>query len=1028
VEYVAHFCLDDMMKRGPLPQVSNNLLLRYDGAEDQFAPVVVGSDAWYMWLADSGLQSFSFRNALGSFTARRERKRHGQYWYAYRKCAGRLRKAYLGKSEDLTLERLNIVAAMLAGCSNQSNGAHAHLDDLGRTVPAVSRDVYDEKNSFSPWPASMLPFPVSTQSCKGQLPARLTPLVGREQEVATACSLLRRPEVRFLTLVGIGGVGKTRLGVEIATELAADFTGGVCFVSLGSISDHRMVLSAIAAALGLREFGEQSFIERLIACLQEKELLLFLDNFEQVIDAAPELTTLLGRCPALKILVTSREALRVHGEQELPVTPLALPDLAQLPEPEALVQYGAVALLLQYLRQVQSNFQITAANASTIAAICNRLDGLPLSLELAAARLKLLSPQALLSRLEHRLAVLTQGRRDGPPRQQTLRNTLQWSYDLLDAREQCLFRRLAVFVGGCTVEAVEAVCKTLGEETEDIFDGIASLRDKSLLQIQGAQFDGEMRLTMLETIREYGLECLASYREIEPVRQAHAQYYLELAEEAEVEHSQHARGLERLECEHGNLRAAMQWSLESSKAGGGYGERNCEMALRFARALRGFWVVYGYWSEGRVFLDRVLAASEGNETVARAKVLEVAAGLAVYQNDHERGEMLCRESLKRCRACGDTDGTAYSLYLLGTLDWQRGDFATALSLVEESLALYRETGDERSIAYSLSCVAQLLTQQGDYARAHALLEESILIYRKLGTRRELAHAQRALALTLFISQRDPALVRSLLEESTALSRELADKSNLARCLSHSALVALQRDDVDTAYLLLEESMALHKETGDLWGIIWVQSLLARVEVHRGNLEVAYDLYVEGLEEAIRINSKLNIAVCLESMANILVIWREPVRAVKLWGTAEALREVIAAPIWSVERPSYERSVAVARNLLRAAAFTAAWAEGRTMRPEQILVIEKSRKMPSTIPAGYLSLPAIKTQARFPARLTRREVEVLRLLTRGLTSAQIAAQLVISLPTVNTHVGSIYTKLGVSSRAAATRYAVEHHLV
>ncbi len=791
------------MKRGSLPQVSNNLLFRYDEEKDQFAPVVVGSDAWYAWLANQATQSFSVRNALGSFTARREQKRHGQYWYAYRKRAGRLRKAYLGRSEDLTLERLNTVASTLAGRGNHNNGTQARLDDLERTVPMVSLDSWDGRNSFSLLPASTLSSPVTARSSRGQLPARLAPLVGREQEVVAACTLLRRPEVRLLTLVGIGGVGKTRLGVEVATELAGDFTGGVCFVSLGPISDHRLVLPAVAGALGLRESGEQPFIERLIACLQEKELLLFLDNFEQVIDAASELTALLGRCPALKILVTSREALRVYGEQEFPVRPLALPDLTQLPEPGALLQYGAVALFVQHLRLVQPDFQVTAANASTIAAICNRLDGLPLSLELAAARLKLLSPQALLSRLEHRLAVLTQGRRDGPPRQQTLRNTLQWSYDLLDAREQRLFRRLAVFAGGCTVEAAEAICKALGEETEHIFDEIASLRDKSLLQIQSAQRDGETRLTMLETIREYGRECLTSYREIEHVRQVHAHYYLELAEEAGAEQSQHAEWLERLEREHDNLRAAMQWSLEGSMAAEGRSERSCEMALRFGQALRGFWVIHGYWSEGRAFLDRVLAASEGNETAARVKVLELAAGLAVYQNDHERGEMLCRESLKRYRACGDKAGMAYSLYLLGTLDWQQGNFATALSPIEESLALYREVGDEKNIAYSLSCVAQLVTQQGDYARAHALLEESMMMYRKLGNVRELAHAQRALALTLFISRRDPTLVRSLLEESTALSRELGDKSNLARCLSHSALVALEQGDAATARQLLE---------------------------------------------------------------------------------------------------------------------------------------------------------------------------------------------------------------------------------
>lgn len=1013
------------MKRGSLPLVSNDRLLLWNEAENPQLPVVVGTDAWYSWLANEDIQSFSFSSAAGSFTARRERKRHGQYWYAYRKCAGKLRKAYLGKTGDLTLERLNAAAATLAGRDNHNYGPQAHPDKSDRSILQVSPDSIDSKEPFFLPPTA---FPSSTervQATRHHLPARLTPLIGREQEVAAACALLRQPGVRLLTLVGTGGVGKTRLGIEVATELVDDFADGVCFVSLAPISAPELVLPTVAQALGLREPGDQSFVERLVASLQEKELLLFLDNFEQVIGAAPELAALLASCPGLKILVTSREALRVRGEQEFPVLPLALPDLAQLPEPEAVSQYGAVALFLRHLRSVQPDFQITTANARTIAAICIRLDGLPLLLELAAARLKLLSPQALLARLEHRLAVLTQGARDGPPRQQTLRSTLQWSYDLLDAGEQRLFRRLAVFVGGCTLEAVEAVCKAPGEETVNVLDGVASLRDKSLLQQQSAQRDGEPRLTMLETIREYGLECLTSSGEMEHVRQAHAVYYLRLAEEVGLEQTV---WLERLEREHDNLRAAMQWSLEGSAGEGDSEDSRWEMAMRFGQALRGFWVVHGYWNEGRTFLERVLSASEGIETALRTKALEGAASLAIFQNDHERGETLCRESLKLCRAREDRVGTAYALCLLGTLDWQRGNFAMARSLMEESLALYKRVGNEKYSAYLLSCVAQLVTQQGEYARACTLLEESITMYRGLGNARDIANAQRALALTLFISQGDSAIVRSLLEESLALSRELGDRGNLARCLSHSALVALQQGDVATAHRLLDESLALHREVGDQWGITWVLSLLARSEGCQGNFAAAYSLYEEALERAGRFNSKLNIAACLEGMAHILATQGEPAQAARLWGAAEALRAIIAAPIWPVERAAYERSVALTRNILGARAFTAAWAEGRTMPLEQALASQRSRKMSPLISAGQPSAPAVKTSTDFPAGLTRRESEVLRLLTRGLTSAQIAGQLVISLPTVNTHVGSIYTKLGVTSRAAATRYAVEHHLV
>ena len=1018
------------MTRSRLLLVSNNHVLGLDGAGDQLAPVVIVTDAWYTWLADQHIQSFSFRHPLGTFTARRERKRYGWYWYAYRKRAGRLYKAYLGKTEELTLERLNAAAAALTGKGNHDDGPQKRPDEPDASVPQISSDTVDSKDLFFLIPTSAFTSPTEpAQATKHNLPAQLTPLIGREQEVAAACALLRQPEVRLLTLTGTGGVGKTRLGFEVASEMIDDFADGACFVSLAPISDPDLVLPTIAQTLGLRELGDQPFVERLIAYLHEKDLLLFLDNFEQVIGAAPTLIALLGRCLSLKLLVTSREVLRVRGEQEFPVLPLALPDLSHLPEPEAVSQYAAVALFLQRVRSVNPDFQITTANARAIAAICTRLDGLPLVLELAAARLKLLSPQALLARLEHRLALLTQGPRDVHTRQQTLRNTLAWSYDLLNAQEQRLFRRLAVFVSGCTLEAVEAVCKALGEETVNVFDGVASLRDKSLVQQQSAQRDEEPRLLMLETIREYGLEVLSTSGERERTRRAHAQYYLALAQEIEPKlgDPQPAVWLERLECEHDNLRAAMRWSLEGGEASPDT-EDGREMALRFGVALRSFWVIHGHWSEGRAFLEQALAASEGTVTSVRAKALEAAVSLAIYQNDQERGEALCRESLVLCRERGDTGGTASVLCLLGTCAWQRGDFAVARSLMEESLALCKEVNDKEFIAYLLSCLAGQATQQGEYAKAHAFLEESLAMDRELGNTRGIAISLRALALMLFISQGDPALARSLLEESLVLSRELGDKADIARCLSHSALVAIQQGDIATARRLSEESLLLHRETGDRWGIAWVLSIVAKVEACQGDHGAALALYEESLVIARKIGSKLTIAVCLEGMASVLETQGEPTQAARLWGAAEVLRETMGAPIWPVERAPYEHSVAATRNLLGARAFAAAWAEGRTMPLDQALAAQGPGKMPTLISAGQPSTPPAKSSATSPGGLTRRELEVLRLLTMGLTNVQIAEQLVISLPTVNTHVGSIYTKLGVTSRSAATRHAVEHHLV
>ncbi len=1016
------------MTRSRLPLVCDNHVLESTGAKDQPASIIVGSDAWYTLLLDQQIQSFSFRHHLGAITIRRELKRHSRYWYAYHKRAGRLRKAYLGKTEELTLERLNAVAVTLIGQGKNDDGPRARPDEPDRGVPLLSSDTVDGKGLSLQTPSSAFAYPTEQgQTTRDNLPALLTPMIGREQEIAAVCALLRQPDVHLVTLTGTGGVGKTCLGLQIASDLSKDFADGVCFVSLAPISDPDLVISTIAQALELRESGEQPYIELLSASLHEKHLLLFLDNFEQVIGAAPELAELQGRCPSLKILVTSREVLRVRAEQEFPVLPLALPNLSNLSEPESVSQYAAVALFLQRARSYRPDFQLTAANTSTIAAICVHLDGLPLALELAAARLKLLSPQALLSRLSHRLQVLTQGPRDVHTRQQTLRNTIQWSYDLLNTQEQRLFRRLAVFVGGCTLEAVEAVCKAFGDEMMNVFDRVVSLLDKNLVQQQRAQRDEEPRLVMLETIREYGLECLAMSGELELTRRVQANYYLALAEEVRPgpKVRQSAVWLERLEQEHDNLRAAMWWSLERGEDGQDTEDRR-EMALRFGVALRSFWVIHGYWSEGRAFLEQALVASEGTATAVRAKALEAAASLAIYQMDHERGEVLFRESLEQCREYGDTAGTANSLYMLGTIARQRGDFAEARLLMEESLSLSREANDKYFTAHILSDLGGMATQQGEYAKAYTLFEESWSMSRELGDAISIALSLPAFALMLFVSQGDPAKVRSMLEESLTISKELGHKGIIARCLSHSALVTLQQGDTAAAHRLSEESLALHSETGDQWGISWVLSILARVEACQGDHAAALAHYQESLAIARKIGSKLNIAVCLEGIASILATQGDPVRAARLWGAAEALRETMGAPIWPVERATYERAIAAARSRIGRKVFVVAWTEGRTMPLEHIFTNRNTMLAPQSALTSPHVIAALSPSSL--AGLTTREVDVLSLLAQGLTSAQIAEQLIISLVTVNTHIRSIYTKLGVTSRSSATRYAVEHHLV
>ena len=520
------------------------------------------------------------------------------------------------------------------------------------------------------------------------LPAQLTSLIGREQEVAVVCSLLQRADVHLVTLTGTGGIGKTRLGLAVATELLDTFTDGVCFVPLASISDPALVVPTIAHLLGLEHThtgsgSVQVDMEYLKAFLQDKHFLLVLDNFEQVVRASPDLTELLVTCPHLNILVTSRAALHLRGEHEFPVPPLAFPKRIQSPASEDLVQYAAITLFLQRALAVKPDFAITKANIHAIATICKHLDGLPLAIELAAARIKVLPPQALLQRLTHRLAVLTGGAQNVSARQQTLRNTIAWSYNLLDEAEQWLFRQLSVFVGGCTLEAIEAVSDAFEQRAARVLDGVASLIDKSLLR-QTEQEGEEPRLVMLETIREYGLECLASSGELGQTRQAHAEYYLHLAEEAEP----HLYGTEQLwwfdclEREHDNLRAVLNWSVEGKEAG-----QREETALRLAGVLVRFWVVRGYVSEGRSWLEQALANSAAITPDVRANALCGAGWLAFFQSDVERAEVLCGQGLQCYREARETQRTpamASSLIFLGWLGLRKNDDGVVRFLLDES--------------------------------------------------------------------------------------------------------------------------------------------------------------------------------------------------------------------------------------------------------------------------------------------------------------------------------------------------------
>jgi len=1013
-----------------LPVVSDHLLHMPDWEANEHSSVAVGSQRWYSWLGEEQNTSFSFRNDLGTFTVRRERKRHGWYWYIYRKSGGKLRKAYLGKAEELTLERLSLGATTLVAQRERSDDQDDGLRSAGEQAILEHTDPPSESQQSEP-ALTIIPLAQPESIIRYTLPAPLTPLVGRKPEVATVCQLLRQAQVRLLVLTGPGGIGKTRVALQVATDLQQDFPAGVCFVSLAEVRDPALITPTIAHALGLRETTRTSLVDQLKAVLRSQSLLLLLDNFEQVVKAAPLLPDLLAACPHLKVLVSSRARLHVRGEHEWEVPSLALPDPKQLPDSGVLSQCDAVALFLQCAWALQPDFQVTALSTRIIAEICVRLEGIPLAIELAAARIKQLSPQELLARLEQRLLVLTSGPQDAPARQQTLRNTLTWSYSLLNSWEQRLLRQLSVFVGGSTLQAAEAICATLGNGVDagqvSVFDGMASLIDKSLLY-QAQREEEEPRFGMLEMTREYGQEMLARCEEVEEARQAHALYYLALAERAAHtwEGPQHTLWVGRLERDHDNLRAAMQWSLEQEM-----GEHRLEKALRFGAALRSFWQVRGYFREGRIFLERVLAQSEGGEISLRAQALNDAVLLAVSQGDHTWGEARCQENLERYQALGDGSAVAHTLYLLGWLAVLKGDLATAQARLSESLALFQEGNDTGCILVSLFWMGVGLTYQGEYRRARAVFEQTLALQRERGNKRGIAWSLFHLAWVRFLAQSDLIPGDSLLAEAGALFKEIGDTWGIAECSQLLGRLALHQRDAVAAYTLLEQSLMRFREIGNQRGIARSLSQMGEVAVMRQDWARARLLYTESLTQAQEVGDQFQIAACLEGVAGAVatgeaslanVLW-----AAQLWGTAEGLQETMGAPLPPVERAASQERITTARSFIGKRIFSAYWAQGRTMTPEQALAAQGKAAILSQRPAESPAISFKSAGANLPG-LSAREVEVLHWVALGLTDAQVAEQLVISPRTVTSHLSSIYNKLGVTSRAAATRKALDLRLV